>query len=111
MTGQVVEELRLPFNSLLRLTRQTATPDNWLARYLNSLGTIQKDIAKLAASSDPGRDARQFVAKLFKGESDSELYQGWLMANKVAEDLDARSAEAIASLLRAPIRSVWGSMV
>jgi type VI secretion system protein ImpL len=29
----------------------------------------------------------------------------------VAEDLDARSAEALAGLLRAPIRSVWGSMV
>ena len=109
----VIEELRLPFKQLNRITSEAigGKEGNWFEAYRKSLMAVQKDIARLASSSDVPRDTRQFAVKLMNGDEDSELYRSWLATNQVLEDVDARTSQAVANLLRAPIMNVWATIV
>lgn len=109
----VVEELRLPFKHLIRITQEATggKEGNWFAAYMKSLGAVQKDIAKLASSGDVPRDARMFAVKLMNGDVESELYKSWLITNQALEDSDTETSQAVGNLVRAPIINVWATIV
>lgn len=109
----VVEELRAPFKDMMRITQEAikGKDNNWFDAYRKSLTAVQKDIAKLASSSDVPRDTRLFSVKLMNGDVESELYRSWLAINQVMEDADARTSQAMANMLRAPIKNVWSTIV
>jgi type VI secretion system protein ImpL len=108
-----VDELKLPFKNLIQITHEAISgkENNWFDSYRKSLTAVQKDIAKLSSSSDVPRDTRLFAVKLLNGDADSELYRSWLVTNQVLEDVDARTSQSVANLLRAPIRNVWGTII
>ena len=109
----VIEELRQPFKDLNRITHEAISgkEGNWFEAYRKSLVAVQKDIARLSSSSDVPRDTRMFAVKLMNGDVESELYRSWLATNQVLENADARTSQAVANLLRAPIKNVWESIV
>lgn len=109
----VVEELRSPFKHLIKITHEAINgkEDNWFNSYMKSLGTVQKDISKLASSGDASRDARLFAVKVMNGDTESELYKSWLIANQAVEEADAETAQAVTSFLRAPVTNVWATIV
>ncbi|MBU1424466.1 MAG: type VI secretion system membrane subunit TssM [Gammaproteobacteria bacterium] len=108
-----IEELKLPFKNLTQITQEAIAgkENNWFDGYRKSLVAVQKDISRLSSSSDVPRDTRLFAVKLLNGDVDSELYRSWLVTNRVLEDVDARTAQSVANLLRAPIRNVWGTII
>ena len=103
----------MPFKHLIRITQEAISgkDSNWFSAYRKSLGAVQKDIAKLASSSDVPRDTRLFAVKLLNGDVESELYRSWLVVNQVLEDSDTKTSQAAANLLRAPIINVWGTII
>lgn len=109
----MVEELRVPFKFLSRLLQQVegGKENNWFEQYRKSLVAVQKDIARLSSASDVARDTRVFATKVLDGDTESEVYRSWVTVNQVLEDSDARTSQALSTLLRAPIRNVWGSIV
>lgn len=109
---ELVPELKVHFKYLQRMANSglSGKEGSWLPIYLKSLEAIQEDIARLATSSDVARDTRQFAAKIMDGDTESEMYRSWLTINHWLEDLDTRTAQALASILRAPIKNVWGTM-
>jgi type VI secretion system protein ImpL len=112
--GQVIiEELRQPFSHLTQISQiaLSGKESSWFEAYRKSLVAVQKDIARLASSSDVPRDTRLFAVKLMNGDVESELYRSWLAINQVLEDADARTSQAVANLLRAPIRNVWATII
>jgi|GEM_PF-856372 type VI secretion system protein ImpL len=108
-----VDELKLPFKNLTQITQEAISgkENNWFDAYRKSLSAVQKDIARLASSSDAQRDTRLFAVKLLNGDVDSELYRSWLATSQVLENADARTSQSVANLLRAPIRNVWGTII
>jgi type VI secretion system protein ImpL len=108
-----IDELKLPFKNLAQITQEAISgkENNWFDSYRKSLIAVQKDIARLSSSSDVPRDTRLFAVKLLNGDVDSELYRSWLVTNQVLEDVDARTSQSVANLLRAPIRNVWGTII
>ena len=109
----IIEELRLPFKVMSRITQEAVKgkENNWFDTYRKSLTAVQKDIARLASSSDVPRDTRLFAVKLMNGDVESELYRSWLAINQVMEDADSRTSQAMANMLRAPIKNVWATIV
>ena len=109
----IIEELRLPFKDIFRITQEAikGKDGNWFDAYRKSLTAVQKDIARLASSSDVPRDTRLFAVKLMNGDVESELYRSWLAINQVMEEADARTSQALANMLRAPIKNVWATLV
>ena len=109
----VIEELRLPFRHMIRITQEAISgkDSGWFDTYRQSLVAVQKDIARLSSSSDVPRDTRLFAVKLLNGNVESELYRSWLATNQVLEEADSKTAQALANLLRAPIRNVWGTII
>ena len=109
----VIEELRIPFKHLIRITQEAikGKEDNWFSAYQKSLNAVQKDIAKLASASDVPRDTRLFALKLMNGDVESELYRSWLGLNQVLEEADTRTSQSASNLLRAPIINVWATII
>ena len=108
-----VEELKLPFKNLIQITHDAISgrENSWFDSYRKSLIAVQKDIAKLSSASDAPRDTRLFAVKLLNGDADSELHKAWLVTNQVLEDVDERTSQSVANVLRAPIRNVWGTII
>lgn len=109
----VIEELRLPFKHLNRITQEAISgkEGNWFEGYLKSLAAVQKDIARLSSSSDVSRDTRLFALKLMNGDVESELYRSWLVTSQVLDESDTRTSQSVANLLRVPIVNVWSTIV
>ena len=109
----VIEELRSPFKHMIRITQEAISgkEKNWFDGYRKSLSAVQRDVVKLASSSDVPRDTRMFAVKIMNGDVETELYRSWLATNQLLENADTRTSQAVASLLRAPIINVWSTIM
>ena len=91
---------------------QNLTGDN-IKSYSNELIKIQNDLQALTASSNPGRDAQQYAARLLSGSGgDTELYRSMITANMLVNQLDdVETRISLKQLLLQPIRETWRTIL
>ena len=109
----LVSELELPFNGLIRFTESSDSIDisELMHQYLILLREIQVELSQVASSSNPEKDSSVLAEHILSNNGKSELYKSYLNIQLILRGLDSKTMASLEPLLLAPIHHSWETIL